>query len=86
MLSPILQIFEKNRTRDNLIMSAILDLFEHIKKQNLKKIISYLFEKHYDFFYNELNKPFFLSLISKYEQGLDLFSAIRVNTEMEEKM
>ena len=43
----ILKIFETNRGKDNLLMSAILDLFEYIKKQNMKKIISYLVSKKY---------------------------------------
>lgn len=85
-LSPIMDLFGQNRKKDNLILSTILDLFDYIRKQNIKKIISYLFEKHYDFFYNESNKPFFSNLIVKYEQGLEQFSAIKVNTEADEKM
>jgi hypothetical protein len=82
----ILKIFKENKKKDNLLLSSVLDLFEHIKKQNMKKIIAYLFEKHYDFFYDESNKIFFKSLISKYEGGLDHFSSFRANSESEEKM
>ena len=42
VMSHVLKMFESNRAKDNLLMSAILDLFEYIKKQNMKKIISYL--------------------------------------------
>ena len=82
----VIELFNKNQKKDNLIVSAILDLFDYIKKQNIKKIISYLFEKHYDFFYAEENRTLFSSLISKYEQGLDQFSAIKVGNETDEKM
>jgi protein phosphatase-4 regulatory subunit 3 len=86
-LAPIIGLFTLNETKDNLILSAILDLFEFIRKQNIKKIISYLFEKHFDFFYKESNRKFFNSLITKYEQGLDQFSSIKVNSvESEDKM
>ena len=86
VFEPIIKIFEENNKKDNLLLSSVLDLFEHVKKQNMKKVISYLFEKHYDFFYDEKNKNFFKGLISKYEGGLDQFSSIRVNNESEEKM
>ncbi len=86
VFASIIKIFNENKKKDNLLLSSILDLFEHIKKQNVKKVISYLFEKHYDFFYNEENKFAFTGLISKYEAGLDQFSAIKVNEESEEKM
>jgi protein phosphatase-4 regulatory subunit 3 len=82
----IIKIFNENKKKDNLLLSSVLDLFEHVKKQNMKKIIAYLFEKHYDFFYDESNKNFFKGLISKYEGGLDHFSSYRVNSESEEKM
>jgi protein phosphatase 4 regulatory subunit 3 len=38
----IIQIFKRHKGKDNAVSSAILDLFEYIRKQNLKKIISYL--------------------------------------------
>jgi len=42
VMSHVLKMFDSNKAKDNLLMSSILDLFEYIKKQNLKKIISYL--------------------------------------------
>ena len=42
VMSHVLKMFDRNKSKENLQMSSILDLFEYIKKQNMKKIISYL--------------------------------------------
>jgi hypothetical protein len=72
-LNDIIKIYQTISNKDNLLVSAILELFDNIKKNNLKKLISYLFEKHYDFFYGEesRNIQVFQDLIAKYDQGLD---------------
>lgn len=83
---PIINVFMDNQNKNNLIVSAILELFECVKKStNMKKLLSYLFEKHYDFFYNEYNKPLFLEFTTKYEQGLDQYS-FKLNSDVDDKM
>ncbi len=72
-LLPIIELFNKNSKKDNLLVSAILDLFEFINKNHIKKIILYLFEKYNSFFYCEENRGLFNSLITKYEQSLEQF-------------
>jgi len=42
VMKAVLTLFDENRKKENLILSAILDLLDFVKKQNLKKIISYL--------------------------------------------
>jgi protein phosphatase-4 regulatory subunit 3 len=42
IFSQIIHIFNRHKEKDNAILSAVLDLFEHIRKQNLKKLIAYL--------------------------------------------
>lgn len=39
---PIIKLYNENSNKTNLITSAILDLFDYIKKMNCKKLISYL--------------------------------------------
>jgi hypothetical protein len=39
---PLIKIFNENKQKNNLLVSAIMDLFEYVKKLNAKKIISYL--------------------------------------------
>lgn len=39
---PIITLFKENSTKNNLILSAILDLFDFIRRENIKKLISFL--------------------------------------------
>lgn len=39
---PIINLYNLNKNKNNLIVSCFLDLIEHIKKNNLKKLISHL--------------------------------------------
>lgn len=76
IFSKVIKMFEENRDKGNLIVSVILDLFDYIKMNlSAKKIISHLFEKHWDFFYDENNKKLLLGLVMKYEQGIEQYSA-----------
>jgi len=45
----IIDLFEKNRNKKNLVFSAILDLFDTINKNTIKKIILHLVFKFYFF-------------------------------------
>ena len=42
IFSHVIEIFQRQKSKDNAITAVILELFDYIKKQNLKKIISYL--------------------------------------------
>jgi protein phosphatase-4 regulatory subunit 3 len=42
MFGKIFQVFESNVKKDNLIVSAIMDIMEYVKKQNIKKMVNYL--------------------------------------------
>ncbi|EEF43066.1 serine/threonine-protein phosphatase 4 regulatory subunit 3-B isoform X2 [Ricinus communis] len=71
LLKPIVDAFVGNGNRYNLLHSAILELFEHIRKENLKVLIKYIV----DSFWNELVKFEHLASIQafkvKYEQCLE---------------
>ena len=41
MFAKIFQVFENNTKNDNMVISSIMDMFEYLKKQNIKKIINY---------------------------------------------
>jgi hypothetical protein len=45
----IIDLFEKNRNKRNLVFSAILDLFDTINKNTIKKIILHLVFNFYFF-------------------------------------
>lgn len=38
----VFKVFNENKIKQNLLFSTIMDLFEYIRRQNIKKIITYL--------------------------------------------
>ncbi|MCO5598655.1 hypothetical protein L7F22_052752 [Adiantum nelumboides] len=46
LLGAILSVIESESTRDNLVTSACLEFFEHIRKEPVKPLINHLFEKY----------------------------------------
>ncbi|KAJ6902817.1 hypothetical protein NC651_020337 [Populus alba x Populus x berolinensis] len=71
LLKPIVDAFLSNGDRYNLLNSAILELFEYIRKENLKLLLKYIV----DSFWNDLVKFEHLTSIQalkvKYEQCLE---------------
>ncbi|XP_028790087.1 serine/threonine-protein phosphatase 4 regulatory subunit 3B, partial [Neltuma alba] len=71
LLKPIVDAFVDNGHRYNLLNSAVLELFEYIRKENLKLLVKYLV----DSFWPQLEKFEYLASIQslkvKYEQCLD---------------
>lgn len=68
----IVYLFNANKKKNNLIFSAILDLFQMLKNcSHSKKLLKYLFENYYDFIYDESNKVFFEDIIAVYENQND---------------
>ncbi|KAI4334946.1 hypothetical protein L6164_013641 [Bauhinia variegata] len=71
LLKPIVDAFVANGNRYNLLNSAVLELFEYIRKENLKLLLKYIV----DSFWGQLVKFEYLSSIHslkvKYEQCLD---------------
>ncbi|CAK7326379.1 unnamed protein product [Dovyalis caffra] len=71
LLKPIVDAFVSNGDRYNLLNSAVLELFEYIRKENLKSLLKYIV----DSFWNELVKFEHLTSIQslkvKYEQCLE---------------
>ncbi|WCJ23354.1 Serine/threonine-protein phosphatase 4 regulatory subunit 3 [Euphorbia peplus] len=71
LLKPIVDAFVDNGNRYNLLHSAVLELFEFIRKESMKSLIKYIV----DSFWNELVKFEHLASIQsfkvKYEQCLE---------------
>ncbi|XVF38833.1 hypothetical protein REPUB_Repub20aG0136200 [Reevesia pubescens] len=71
LLKPVVDAFVGNGNRYNLLNSAVLELFEYIRKENLKLLVKYIV----DSFWNQLVKFEYLasvhSLKVKYEQCLE---------------
>ncbi|XP_022760662.1 serine/threonine-protein phosphatase 4 regulatory subunit 3B-like isoform X6 [Durio zibethinus] len=71
LLKPVVDAFVANGNRYNLLNSAVLELFEYIRKENLKLLVKYIV----DSFWSQLVKFEYLtsvhSLKVKYEQCLE---------------
>ncbi|KAL1974535.1 hypothetical protein VTN31DRAFT_4739 [Thermomyces dupontii] len=64
----ILDIIFETMPRDNLLNSACLELFEYIRRENIKPVITHLVEKHRDQLKAITYVDTFQNLIMKYDQ------------------
>ncbi|KAK2734640.1 Platinum sensitivity protein [Onygenales sp. PD_40] len=64
----ILNIVYETMPRDNLLNSACLELFEFIKRENIKTLISHIVEKHRDVLKDITYVDTFQNLILRYDQ------------------
>ncbi|XP_058076117.1 uncharacterized protein LOC131224775 isoform X2 [Magnolia sinica] len=75
LLKPIIHVFISNGNRYNLLNSAVLELLEYIRKENLKTLILYIV----DCFWDQLAKFEYLGTIQalkvKYDQSLETFES-----------
>ena len=69
---PVLAQLQRNRTRDNLIHSSILELFEFIRRDNIKTLISHLSDTFVDTLAGLNHVDTFKGLLLRHEQLLDL--------------
>lgn len=68
MLGPILDLLIKTLPRDNLLSSACLELFEFIKKENVKDLVKYLVQNHREKLVSLSYLDTFRELILRYDQ------------------
>lgn len=71
LLKPVVETFVRNGDRDNLLNSAILELFEYIWKEGLKMLLKYLVSSFWDQLVKFENLASIQSLKIKYEQSLE---------------
>ncbi|KAH6808627.1 binding protein [Perilla frutescens var. frutescens] len=85
LFKPIIDAFVANGDRYNLLNSAVLELFEYIRKENLKVLLRYLV----DTFWDQLEKFETLSSIHqlkvKYEQSLESVGTTSTGTLLDQR-
>lgn len=85
LFRPIIDAFVANGDRYNLLNSAVLELFEYIRKENLKVLLRYLV----DTFWDQLAKFESLSSIHalkvKYEQSLESVGTTSTGTLLDQR-
>ncbi|XP_047621561.1 serine/threonine-protein phosphatase 4 regulatory subunit 3B-like [Phacochoerus africanus] len=79
LFEPIVNALLDNGTRYNLLNSAIIELFEYIRVENIKPLIAHIVEKFYETLESIEYVQTFKGLKIKYEQEKDRQSQIRKN-------
>ncbi|KAK9435369.1 suppressor of Mek1 [Metarhizium brunneum] len=88
-LGPALEVLAETLPRDNLLSSACLELFEFIKKENLRDLVKYLVANHRDLMTSLSYLTTFKDMIQRYDQtqgytaNMDYF--LEENDEMARK-
>lgn len=68
VLGPVLDVLIATMPRDNLLSSGALELFEFVKKENVKDLIKHLVVNHRDKLLSLSYMPTFRELLSRYDQ------------------
>ncbi|KAI0404211.1 DUF625-domain-containing protein [Xylaria palmicola] len=68
VIEPVLDLLIQTLPRDNLISSACLELFEHIKKENIKELVKHMLENYRDKVKSVSHMELFKTLILRYDQ------------------
>ncbi|RWA03438.1 hypothetical protein EKO27_g11667 [Xylaria grammica] len=68
VIEPVLDLLIKTMPRDNLISSACLELFEHVKKESIKELVKHLVENCREKLQSLSYMELFRTLIVRYDQ------------------
>ncbi|KAJ8106222.1 hypothetical protein ONZ43_g7137 [Nemania bipapillata] len=68
VIEPVLDLLIKTMPRDNLISSACLELFEHVKKENIKELVKHMVENYREKLQSLSYMELFRTLILRYDQ------------------
>jgi len=71
LFDPIVQLFVANGSKYNLINSAVIELFDYIRKENIKRLLTYVVECYGDVFKEVDYVETFRLLQLRYEQNKD---------------
>ncbi len=77
LLAPIFAILKsKNSLRDNLFTSAVAELVEFVRSENVKSLIEYIVETFAPIFSRIKWIPAFQGIVTKYEQNRDYVESV----------
>lgn len=74
LLEPIITVFVANGERYNLLNSVVLEMFDFIRRENIKSLTAYFMDKLYSHVEDVDYDATFLKLKDKYEQSQDYVS------------
>ena len=76
ILQPIFKLLSKNGSKDNLIVSSIIELVEFIRLEKINSLVTYIVEKHASAFENLTHECFEL-LQKQYDQHLEYLNDLK---------
>ncbi|XP_035938288.2 serine/threonine-protein phosphatase 4 regulatory subunit 3B-like [Halichoerus grypus] len=79
LFEPVVNAFLDKGTRYNMLNSAVIELFEYIRVENIKSLVAHIVEKFYKTFESIEYVQTFKGLKIKYEQEKDQQNQIRRN-------
>jgi protein phosphatase-4 regulatory subunit 3 len=71
LLAPVFALLSQNMGRDNLITSAVVEMVEFVRAENIKSLTEYIVERFSDSFAGFTFVPTFRSIVSKHDQNKD---------------
>jgi len=71
LMEPLIGVFKDNLQKYNLINSAILELFDYIRRENIKNLVQYLVDNNKELFKEVTYVDTLRQLIVRNEQNLD---------------
>jgi len=77
LISYVVDAFIKNGLKHNMLNSAVLELFEFIKIEDIKTLIKYVCEKHIEQLLKVEACPTFKALKLKYEQQMERAAGVK---------
>jgi protein phosphatase-4 regulatory subunit 3 len=73
LFGPVVETFKRNRGRYNLLDSAIIEMFEFIKGEDIKLLVSHIMENYSDILEQVTYVQTFRALKIRYEQNQERF-------------
>lgn len=74
LFEPIIQVFKENGPKYNLLNSSIIELFEFIRKENIKHLVQHIVESYGDFFKTVDYVDTFKLLLLRHDQNQEVGS------------
>eukprot|EP00658_Telonema_sp_P-2_P026647 TRINITY_DN2077_c0_g1_i2.p1 TRINITY_DN2077_c0_g1~~TRINITY_DN2077_c0_g1_i2.p1 ORF type:complete len:788 (+),score=157.31 TRINITY_DN2077_c0_g1_i2:262-2625(+) len=71
LFEPVMVAFQQNGSRYNLFNSAVIEMVEFCRKENVKSLVGHLVEAHADKFKGIEYVSVFKDLVTKHEQNVD---------------
>lgn len=86
VLTPILEVMYMSKDKDNLLSSACLELFEHVKKEDMKDFVKYLVMNHRERLEELSYMTTFHELVLRYDQTQGYTANMDFYLEADEEM